>query len=556
MGNSKVRAAVFYHPEAYTTSGPRLMGRHSAGESFLRGWLLYGQTDEFWAQVHDASHAQLFAAYVRKLGRSEPVKVVDRRSIGDLKQAGTLFFPSPTITDLAWQRSFYGDRAWSLCGITHTTASAAVMDTVANFLVAPLQPWDAIICTSHAVRDNLLKILQAQADYLSRRLGIRRLVLPQLPVIPLGVHMGDFQFSPQQRKKARDHIKADDKTHVVLFMGRLSFHAKAHPLAMYQALEQASRKLPRDEEVLLVECGWFANEGIERSFHEAAAVAAPSIKIVRLDGRHAEQREIAWASADIFCSLSDNIQETFGLTPVEAMAAGLPSVVSDWDGYKESVRDGIDGFRIPTLMPGGGLGGDLAMRHALEIDSYDMYCGYTSSMVAVDIDKAAEAFSRLFGSAELRKRMGQAAKERVKEVFDWSVIIPRYETLWEELGRMRQERSAESTGAAQPWPARLDPFFAFSGYPSITLQMQTQVGLREANVQVAREKLETYLNLGMVNYLLAILPSKSELERMLEIAASGPVPAIHLVAWAEESRRGYLFRMIAWLCKLGILKTF
>ena len=28
---------------------------------------------------------------------------------------------------------------------------------------------------------------------------------------------------------------------VVLFLGRLSFHAKAHPLAMYQALERASR---------------------------------------------------------------------------------------------------------------------------------------------------------------------------------------------------------------------------------------------------------------------------------------------------------------------------
>ena len=34
--------------------------------------------------------------------------------------------------------------------------------------------------------------------------------------------------------------------------------------------------------------------------------------------------------------------------PVEAMASGLPVIVSDWDGYKETVRDGVDGFRIPT----------------------------------------------------------------------------------------------------------------------------------------------------------------------------------------------------------------
>jgi glycosyltransferase involved in cell wall biosynthesis len=52
--------------------------------------------------------------------------------------------------------------------------------------------------------------------------------------------------------------------------------------------------------------------------------------------------------------LSDNIQETFGIVPIEAMAAGLPVVVLDWDGYKNTVRDGIDGFRVPTLMSGAG----------------------------------------------------------------------------------------------------------------------------------------------------------------------------------------------------------
>ena len=50
-------------------------------------------------------------------------------------------------------------------------------------------------------------------------------------------------------------------------------------------------------------------------------------------------------------SLSDNMQETFGLTPIEAMAAGLPSVVSDWDGYRDTVQHREHGFRIPTLAP-------------------------------------------------------------------------------------------------------------------------------------------------------------------------------------------------------------
>ena len=48
-----------------------------------------------------------------------------------------------------------------------------------------------------------------------------------------------------------------------------------------------------------------------------------------LDGREPEIRINIWSAADIFISLSDNIQETFGLTPIEAMANGLPAIVSD-----------------------------------------------------------------------------------------------------------------------------------------------------------------------------------------------------------------------------------
>jgi hypothetical protein len=43
-------------------------------------------------------------------------------------------------------------------------------------------------------------------------------------------------------------------------------------------------------------------------------------------------------------------------------------------------------------MPQAGLGGDLAVRHALEMDTYDMYCGHTCSLVAVDVQATAKAF--------------------------------------------------------------------------------------------------------------------------------------------------------------------
>ena len=61
-------------------------------------------------------------------------------------------------------------------------------------------------------------------------------------------------------------------------------------------------------------------------------------------------RRSVWHAADVFVSPSDNIQETFGLAVLEAMASGLPVVASDWDGYRDLVADGETGFLVPTAM--------------------------------------------------------------------------------------------------------------------------------------------------------------------------------------------------------------
>lgn len=544
-------AAIYFHPEAYTTSGPKLMGRNAAGESFLRGYLSYATANEFWAYVENPEHGQFFARTVQAAGRNPTVKVVEKNSLGALSQIGSVYLPGPGLGVHAWNRAGFGHAAWSLCGVTHTTASAGAMDAIAELLTAPVQPWDAVICTSTAVKDNVTRILQAQADYLTQRLGATRLALPQLPVIPLGVHTADFSFNDMQKAKARAAIAACQKTHVVMFMGRLSFHAKAHPLAMYQALELASQRLPFDEKIVLIECGWHANEFIARAYAEAAEKACPSVRVITLDGRKPEDRDIAWASADIFCSLSDNIQETFGIAPIEAMAAGLPVVVSDWDGYKDTVRDGVDGFRITTVMPHAGLGTDLALRHALEIDTYDMYCGQACSLVAVDIHVAADAFVRLFSSPSLRRQIGDAARARAKDLYDWSVIIPQYEALWRQLTEIRTAQASTLAPLTYPWPARMDPFAAFARYPTKVISADSRLAIGHPDAQ---NVLKQWRKLAMVDFARQILPSDEECNGLLKLLAHGDQPAGKLVESVSPERQPYVFRSLVWLIKLGILR--
>ena len=134
-----------------------------------------------------------------------------------------------------------------------------------------------------------------------------------------------------------------------------------------------------------MQAGWFADAADLAQFQGGAAALCPSVRQVLLDGRDQGVRQGIWSAPDIFVSLVDNVQETFGLTPLEAMAAGLPVVASDWDGYRETVRHGVDGFLVPTTMPAGPGGDAFTLAHeAGRLDQSDLIspaCG-SSMMLA------------------------------------------------------------------------------------------------------------------------------------------------------------------------------
>lgn len=542
--------AIFYHPEAYKTSGPKLMGRNAAGESFLRGFLRHSRNEQLAIQVGDPDHARSFAELAHTLGRKEPLVVINKTNLGTLSSFGAAYHPGPGIADHANQRSFFDHHAWSLCGITHTTCSPNAMDSITKLITAPIQPWDALICTSLAVKNNVEYLLNKEADYLMHRLGASKVVLPKLPVIPLGVHTDDFIYDAKDRASARQSLEIPDDAAVVLYVGRLSFHAKAHPLPMYVALEEASQRSGKN--VVLIECGWHSNQALKDSFKEGASTLSPNIRSIQLDGRNADDRAKAWASADVFCSLSDNIQETFGITPIEAMASGLPVVVSDWDGYKDTVRHNEDGFRIPTTMPKAGLGRDLAFRHALEVDTYDMYIGQTASLIAVDIEATTAAFTALFASKELRYKMGASGQARARERYDWSRIIPQYEDLWANLNEERI-RASSTQGIKHSWPARPDPFDAFAFYPTQILTEETKLAATSQDIESLCRRTEDIRSLDMVSFARLVLPTPKEVRMVLKRAVDGPTRAVDLIQNVPKERKPYVFRSLSWLLKVGAL---
>lgn len=526
----------------------RILGFQVAGESFLEGYVSYGKSDKLYCYTDNQNSFQTFSAQVETIQAqlSSPQKSLStyiKKSLHflstgqfpQLAEAGCLYLSHPSLGDHAWHRRFINQRAYSICGVVHSSASQLAMDKIADLLIAPVQEWDALICPSVATQKMVLTLLEEYQNYLAARWKMadapqKITANVQIPVLPYGIpahhftdgtHWHGDTVACQARKKWRERFSMAENDVVVLFLGRLNAYAKAHPTAMWLALEQASRALQQSatsatnphQKPIRFHCilaGWFATPQEEQEYLDAAHVLAPSVAVHHVDGRIPEVRREIWHAADIFCSLSDNIQETFGLSPVEAMAHALPMVVADWDGYRDTVRHGLDGFCIATYTPSPTLGaGDiLALRHTLGLDLYGPYVGQTALATAVDVDKTAQALIQLGQSVDLRRQMGLSARERAF-TFHWSSLMPRYEELWQDLAQRRAFAATEAprqtyTHAPTQTPAvtladprRADPFFLFASYPTGYLHDDTPLQIPAAQGDHAVHRLEKIIRLSV-----------------------------------------------------------
>lgn len=549
--------AIYYDAEGFDTSGVRLMGRHAAGEAFLRAFARHGNVSPLYCYASTKASAADFEQRVAAItGEHHAVEWIPHGAIKRLEEPGCLFTSDPLIARFAWQRRHTGQRGFSLCGITHTTASESVMDGIGELMIAPFQPWDVIICTSQAVRDTLNHVLAEWSSYLAERTGGKPHSPVELPVIPLGVdcaRMAGNPDAPAHRASWRSRLNIGSEDTVALFVGRLSFHAKANPLPMYLGLEQAAHATGK--RIHLIQSGWFANQAIERAFKEAAAAICPSVNVVTVDGRETDVRETIWFAADFFTSLSDNIQETFGLTPIEAMAAGLPVVVTDWNGYRDTVRHGETGFCVPTVSMPPGTGQDLAFRHATGADTYDRYLGHTSLLSGVDAGAVATAYRTLIEEPAKRRAMAASAQQDMRARFDWPVIIAAYQDLWATMAERRKAAAecAPLKESAAPHPLRDDPFTVFAHYPSGVLDARAVIAL----VPGAAERwFKIVRSSPIVSFAPYLFLDEAETDGLL--AEIGAQPSVNISAVLESrppASRTRTHRTIAWLIKLNVLRV-
>lgn len=539
--------ALFYHPDGYRVARQDLKGRHSAGESFLTAFLAQSEAAEVFALCGDNDAAQAFKADVAASSRKLTAHPLGRMDTAVLRQQGLLYLPHPGIAQEARLRSFLGDDSYALSGVTHTISSREVLAGVADLVTAPVMPYDAVICTSRSVHDALSGVLARSEEDLRGRLGATRFTRPMMPVIPLGVHADRFRRDTKQRTAWRNKIGIADDVTVILFFGRLSVHAKASPFQLAQAAELAAAQTRK--KLAIVWCGWFNDDFQQRVFMSTAKSMAPSVAFHHVDGREATTRFSIWSAADIFCSLSDNIQESFGLTVIEAMAAGLPVIASNWNGYREAVEHGVNGILVNSYLPPVSMA-DAAYRYLAGVDTYDLYIGALSQLCFVDVGQTAQWIAKLAGDEALRHQLAAAGRKTIEDRFDWPKVIPLYFELWrEQCDRLEQARTDKDAKRSLTWTTQ-DPTATFAGFPSHRLDLTTT--LTQGALFGRWNDLVKQPGIAVNG---SVLVGQKTLRAIYELFASdAPIMVKDVLARFQPVEQASVLRSLHWLIKIGLLR--
>ena len=346
--------------------------------------------------------------------------------------AGDLSAVHTHATDLGALAALRARRSPCLVPLTAMQYSVCQMEvhlgTFLPYLMADLYPCDAAICTTQIAREAQLRILERIHEALRGR-GLDAPLTLRHEVIPYPIDTEYFRPpSPDEKRSARQSLGLPLSGRIVLYVGRFDPATKSDLQPLLLAFRAAHKRLGAPDDLALVLAGYDSTGRIPM-LRRTAEEYGIGDKVHFHTEYPPAQQVLYYQAADLFVSLSDTLQENFGLTPVEAMSCGLPAVVSDWGGYRETVVEGETGFRLRTIWAPreedmAGLAGLLPWPETqLPL----------SQAILIDPMEAADRIATLLENEELRLKMGQAARARVEREYAAPGVVARMAALWAEL---------------------------------------------------------------------------------------------------------------------------
>jgi D-inositol-3-phosphate glycosyltransferase len=442
-----------------------------------------------------------------------------------------------------------GDFPISIC---HHTVSYQCLyhDAFLRLLMGDVRPYDSLICASTAARDAIRTMMASITESVRKNTGADISFKGRLDVVPFGVRTDLFR--PRDKIDTRNQFGLPRDAFIILWVGRLSERDKADLLPLLRVFRRLIERNKR-RELLLVLAGSEVDPGVQSAqLEDYARVLGIADRIRILTSIPPAYRHVIFATADIFVSPSDNIQETFGLTPIEAMATGIPQVVSAWDGYRDTVRHGETGLLVPTQW----IKCDQDLdRFGIAFESQMLDHLAISQTVVIDLDSFEKHLQLLIDRPALRARMAQASRKRAVAKYDWSAVVRCLKELWKDQEEQRQ--SAPDTPSQWRLRDYTDPKFFeyFKGYAAAILTGNEVLTLTREYQRVAYEgePLPYYFAKSWGFNRALFLAIVRVLERAAERKSRKTISQVR-DALVGRFEAGLILRHVMWLLKYGYLR--
>lgn len=544
--------AVPFDPTEERRASGLVLGADSAVQSFSRALVEHGTLARYTfftaTDLVAAADAKLRQLAARRAGAAARIEVLPQAHIGEMLASDELYaYHEPGFApDVMFRmRATAAHRPFPITLQHHTFSYRRFLhDALLRLLLADTRPYDSLICSSRAAHRALSELLSWVAERFEAEHGVSLSYRGRMDVVPLGVDTELWR--PRDRADARAQTGLPRDATIVLYLGRFSAVDKCDLVPLIDVFVRLARELP-DANLLFVLAGTPRQRGLDVvESHVAHTGLGDRVRIIRAP----RTPQLLMSAADVFVSPSDSIQEAYGLTPVEAMASGVPQVVADWNGYRDTVVDSETGFLVPTMWSD--CDGDVIDDAPLLAREYLDHLAVGQS-VAVDPVAMHHSLRTLIENPTLRRTMGEASRRRAERELSSAVVTGRYEQLWSELSAAARADSRRPTTVR----SYADPPYwrAFGHYASHPLTSDDRVRIRPrgADVVDGEAALVSYYD-GRAGFDRALAA-----ELLAIVAAAGGESSIgeaeDRLRQQRSCQRSRARRHLLWLVKYALLEV-
>src|SRR5882757_7149353 len=110
--NKAQNLAIYYHPDGFDTNRQKIMGRHAAGEEFLKALSYWTRSEKLSCYAKNKQDALHFMQKISNASKSS--SWIKWGNLQGLAEIGSLFSPGPNPASLAYQRTTLDATAFSL----------------------------------------------------------------------------------------------------------------------------------------------------------------------------------------------------------------------------------------------------------------------------------------------------------------------------------------------------------------------------------------------------------------------------------------------------------